>query len=111
MRRGDAWIGLVPLLSLFLLFAYFGDPDRGILAGMSAAVISCVGWMYWAAKQSPRFWTTMVAFILAHTCIVYFADENWIPKPTILLMVPFLIDVVAMIWFLPNLSGIRLDPE
>ena len=111
LRRRDIWIGLVPLLSLFSLFAYIGDSDRGLLAGMSAAVISSVGWMYWDARQSPRFWATMLAFIIAHAAIVYFADENWIPIPTIALMIPFLIDFVAMAWFFPNLSGIRLDPE
>ncbi|MEE4212855.1 MAG: hypothetical protein V2I43_26715 [Parvularcula sp.] len=101
----------MPLLASFSLFSYLGDSDRGLLAGMSAAVISIVGWMYWDARQSPRFWATMLAFILAHTAIVYFADENFIPDPTITLMIPFLIDFVAMAWFFPNLSGIRLDLE
>src|SRR3990167_11230226 len=96
LRRRDIWIGLVPLLSFFSLFAYLGDSDRGLLAGMSAAVISCVGWIYWDARQSGRFWATMIAFIVAHAAIVYFADENWIPNPAIALIIPFLIDFFVM---------------
>ena len=111
LRRRDIWIGIVPLLSLLSLFAYFEDIDRGLLAGMSAAVISCVGLMYWDARQSPRFWATITAIILAHAAMVYFADENWIPNPTLALTIPFLIDFVAMAWFFPKLSGIRLDAE
>lgn len=111
VRRRDIWIGIVPLLSLLSLFAYFGDIDRGLLAGMSAAVISCVGLMYWDARQSPRFWATMIGIILVHAAMVYFADENWLPNPTLALMIPFLIDFAAMAWFFPKLSGIRLDVE
>ena len=70
------FIGLVLLSSLLVvvLFAFFGDAERGWAAGAFVGSIAVVVRAWWDRRGHLWFWVTIATFALVHVPVVFLVD-------------------------------------
>jgi hypothetical protein len=73
-RLTPKWAVLVGLCSLpiFFLFAVLGEPGRGRIAAISAAVAMTVARARWDLRRQTWFWITQAVMIALHAPLVLF---------------------------------------
>jgi hypothetical protein len=57
---------------LWFLFDLFGDPGRGLAAGIGAGMTVLVTRYFWDLRRRVWFWITMAIIVLAHVLLVVF---------------------------------------
>ena len=65
---------------LFFLFAYFGDPGRGVAATVSALIIVGALRYFWDLRKRVWFWITLafiVGFHIALVLLIPWPDKDW----------------------------------
>lgn len=71
VKQRWAWIVILCVLPVMVIFALLGDPMRGMAAAGSAGVILTVGRVYWVYKSQAYFWYLMFIFCLLHILLVF----------------------------------------
>lgn len=66
------WVLLVVIFTCpaFFLFAYLGDPGRGIVAAGSAGVITITVRYFWDLSKHMWFWITIGFIVLLHVAAI-----------------------------------------
>lgn len=62
----------VCVLSVFFVFAYFGDPGRGQAAAVGGAAIALATRFFWDLRNRAWFWTTIVIVAVCHVPLICF---------------------------------------
>ncbi len=57
---------------LFIIFAYFGEPDRGFTAWACAEVILITIRFFWGLRSRVWFWVTITIIALLHVPLILF---------------------------------------
>jgi hypothetical protein len=72
----------------FIIFAYFGDSERGSTAWFSAIVISVAIRMFWALRKRVWFWITITLIALVHVPLTLFVSWPFKPQLTFVALLP-----------------------
>ncbi len=65
-----SWGLTVLVLTLPLFLVFLGDPGRGLAASISAFSVIFIARYLWDLRSRVWFWITLVAVVLAHSCLV-----------------------------------------
>src|SRR5438309_8811991 len=57
-------------LPFFAVFAFLGDPIRGLAASLSVSALVCIAATLWSFHELPAFWAVLAFSILAHAFLV-----------------------------------------
>ena len=76
------WTLLVMLCiaPVYILFAYFNDPERGLAAYISVAIITVAIRYFWDLRSRVWFWITITFIALLHVLFVLLIrlpDRRW----------------------------------
>jgi prepilin signal peptidase PulO-like enzyme (type II secretory pathway) len=81
-------------------FNIFSQSDRGLVAGLSVAVIVLVAKLRWDARDKGWFWVSLCLIAIAHLLLVFAWDLKIKIQPTILVapfaMLDFYITITAL---------------
>lgn len=103
-RRKWSLLIFLPAAALFSLFAWQDQPERGLLAGYSAAVILTAVLIKWRLRESPFFWVIIGAAALVHAVAVAMINLPRLQAPGIF-AVPLCVIDIAAIFGLLSLVG------
>lgn len=65
-------------LPLIIVFACFGDLERGRAAWFSALIIALVTKYFWDLRERVWFWIIIATIVVAHVCLIVFIQ--WQPR-------------------------------
>jgi hypothetical protein len=98
--RVPRWWGAVCLLCgipFFAVFAYFGYPDKGLVATYAVALIVLVARIFWRLHRQAWFWAMLIGISALHGLLVAFVHFSRTRYPIILVAAPFvLLDFIAV---------------
>jgi hypothetical protein len=63
---------LLAVCPIYIVFAYFGDPGRGMAAAIGAAVITLTVRYFWDLRSFGWFWTIVAFLVILHLPLIAF---------------------------------------
>lgn len=93
------WIFIAIMISApgFLIFAWFGYPDKGLVAYFSIAIITLLLKVSWQMRYAAWLWLIMAAFVFLHAYLITNIGTINLKTPAVIL-VPFGIADFS-VWF------------
>lgn len=106
-------IGYLALCSaIVLIFNILSQPDRGLIAGLSVAIVVLVAMLRSDARQKAWFWVAISLVGISHAFLIYIWGWSIDIKPTILVAPFAFVDFVMSLSFVflaERLSGSRVS--
>ena len=91
-------ISAIACLIVFGTFTLYGQQDRGVIAGFSAASLIFTIRARWGLRLQAWFWITIALLAMAHVAAIYLWGWKIVIKPTILLSPLVIVDFAACVW-------------
>jgi hypothetical protein len=107
-ERYDKNLALIAIgcgLPLFFLFAYLGDPSRGIVASLSAGALTIIISTLWNLKSYITFWFMLALSIFFHMAMIWYFGGYDTHFPGIILAPLLILDFLA--WQLIIVIAVR----
>jgi len=92
-------MGLVALC-VFFLFVYFGDPGRGLVAGLSFIAITTAMYACWRFHRARWFWALMVVIVGLHAALVFLRSWPYEYRPVQSYAPLVILDFIAIVFAL-----------
>jgi hypothetical protein len=83
--------------SLFFVFDYLGDPERGRSAAVVAFVILTCTWMFWNLRGRALFWIAITIVVLCHVPLILLVPWTNKDYPGVVLL-PFALPDFAIVF-------------
>ena len=92
LSKKSALVALLCGISIFVIFAYLGDPAKGRPAAICVAMTVLVVWMRWDLRKRVWFWITITILVLLHVPLVLLIPWSNRNYPGVVLLPQALLD-------------------
>lgn len=105
-RRVVSVLIFLPAAAVFGLFAYLSQPERGLLAAYSIAVILTAVYIKWRLRHSPLFWAVIISIVLLHAVAVAMTNVSRLTAPGVVAVPLCILDLAAIFGFLSAVEAV-----
>lgn len=109
--RRWSFIFLFVAAIIFFVFVYFGEPERGLLAACTSAVLATVLYVRWELRRKMYLWVFLFIFLIFHVAVIYNVHLGVIRFPVVTLVPVATLDVIVALSLLTVIEKCVGGPE